>query len=171
MEVWFDIPAFPPYSVSTYGRVRNDKTDRVLALMVNREGIVHVGLRRDNKQHKRSVTVLVAKAFVSRPANEHFDTPINLDGDRTNNHINNLTWRPRWFAVDYFRQFLPGAPRGFMCPVEDEKTGEQFETSFDAAIKYGLLDREILIATLNRTFVWPTYQMFRPLEEKDINSQ
>jgi hypothetical protein len=171
MEQWCVISPFPMYSVSTYGRIRNDKTDRVLALMVNHEGVVHVGLRRNNTQYKRSVTVLVAKAFVPRPANENFDTPINLDGDRTNNHISNILWRPRWFAVDYFRQFLPGAPRGFMCPVEDMKTKERFETSFDAAVKYGLLDREILLATLNRTFVWPTYQMFRPLEEKDIGSQ
>lgn len=163
MEHWKEIRAFPGYSVSSHGRVRNDETDRLLALTVNQQGIVTVGLTEHGIQYKRSVTLLVAKAFLSPPKEPSFDTPIQLDGDRMNNRADNLAWRPRWFAIRYHQQFH-NTKRGFTVPIEEVNTGERFENSWEAATKYGLIDREILISTLNRTYVWPTYQQFRVLE-------
>lgn len=162
MEIWRTIRSFPGYSVSDYGRVRNDETERVMALLKNQQGIVNVGMTMNHVQYKRSVALLVATAFLPKQPQQRdaFDTPINLDGDRSNNHVINLMWRPRWFAVKYFRQFH-SYQRGFDVPIEEVNTGERFETSWEAAIKYGLLDREILLATLNRTYVWPSYQKFR----------
>lgn len=159
MEEWCYIPSFPGYSVSDTGCVRNDETGRLMALTMNQQGIVNVGLTRDYIQYRRSVARLVATAFIP-PPRDTFDTPINLDGDRTNNNVWNLVWRPRWFAVKYFQQFINGE-RGFTVPVMETKTEECFHTSWEAAIKYGLLDREILVATIGRTYVWPTYQTFR----------
>jgi len=160
---WFVIEEFPGYSVSYFGSVRNDDTGRSMALTKNQHGIVQVGLMRNGVQYKRGVALLVAKAFLPPPISSVFNTPINLDGDRSNNHIENLMWRPRWFAIFYHRQFYNGK-RGFREPVIDVKTNEWFPNSWEAAIKYGLLDREIMIATLNRTYVWPTYQEFRLFE-------
>jgi hypothetical protein len=162
MEDWRDIRFFPGYSVSTIGRVRNDDTGRMMTLMVNQSGVVNVGLTRSREQHRRAVALLVADAFIPRPIREAFDTPINLNGDRMNNTIDNLVWRPRWFAIKYIQQFKNNV-RGFRVPVEEVRSGEQFPTSWEAAIKYGLLDREILIATVARTFVFPTNQKFRVL--------
>jgi hypothetical protein len=164
MEVWLPLTSFPGYSVSDEGRVRNDHTGRILALMRNQHGVIHVGLSRDLVQHKRSVAVLVASAFCPKLAQhrEAFDTPINLDGDRSNNRASNLMWRPKWFAVKYFRQFNEEL-RGFDCPIVEVISGMQFENSWQAATMFGLLDREILVATMNRTYVWPTYQKFRVL--------
>lgn len=163
MEDWCAIRSFETYSVSSQGRVRNDKSGRIMALRINNRGIVTVGLVREKIQCKRAVSLLVAKAFLPSPSNRAFDAAINLDGERTNNHVTNLTWRPLWFARRYYLQFRPEAPRGFQVPVEEVKTKEIFNTSWEAAVKYGLLDREIFIATLNHTFVWPTYQQFRKL--------
>ena len=157
------IEYFPGYSVSPSGVVRNDDTGRGMALTKNQHGIVQVGLMQNGTQYKRGVALLVAKAFLSPPISSAFNTPINLDGDRSNNHIENLMWRPRWFAIFYHRQFY-NDKRGFREPVIDVKTKEWFPNSWEAAIKYGLLDREIMIATLNRTYVWPTYQEFRLIE-------
>lgn len=160
MEHWREIPSFPGYSVSDEGRVRNDDSGRIIAIRVNNRGIAYVGLNSNGHQHKRTIARLVVEAFMEPPKLEAFDTPINLDGDRRNNHICNLTLRPRWFAIRYYQQFS-WPRRGFNCPIEEVKTGEQFKTSWEAATKYGLLDREILLATLNRTYVWPTFQIFR----------
>jgi len=160
MDDWSEIRFFPGYSVSTEGKVRNDDTGRLMKLFVNPHGIQFVGLVRSRVQYKKAVSLLVANAFIPRPIREAFDTPINLDGDRLNNAVPNLTWRPRWFAIKYVQQFKRDI-RGFTVPVEEVRTGEQFPTSWEAAIKYGLLDREILLATLARTHVWPTYQRFR----------
>lgn len=167
MESWRPIDTFPDYEVSDWGNVRNIRIRRLLAIYPNTHGIPMVGLSRQSErtylrapQHKRSIALLVANAFIEPPTLEKFNTPINMDGDRFNNHIDNLTLRPLWFARAYHQQFHK-PPRGFNYPIEEVKTGEYFKTSWDAAIKYGLLDREILLATLNHTYVWPTFQTFR----------
>lgn len=165
MEEWSRIPDFPDYSVSNTGRVRNDDTGRILTLLRNQHGIVHVGLYRDSVQYKKAVAPLVAAAFLPAPSAGTFDTPINRDGDRSNNDVSNLLWRPRWFATKYFQQFHNGE-RGFDVPVVETKTEEWFPTSWPAAIRYGLLDREIMVATIGRTYVWPTYQVFRVDRQK-----
>ena len=163
-EVWRRIESFEGYSVSDCGRVRRDSSGYILNQQINQFGVPNVGLMQNGRQRKLSVSRLVATEFVPRLGwqRESFNTPINLDGDRLNNYVPNLRWRPRWFAVDYLRQFVTG-PRGFAVPIEDITSGEQFETSWPAALKFGLLDHEILLATMNRTYVWPTFQTFRVL--------
>lgn len=157
-EDWRAIPEFPNYSVSTEGRIQNTETGRFMAQVLNQRGMLNVGLTKNFVQHRRSVPLLVAQAFL--PQVDHFDTPINLNGDRLNNRVGNLLWRPKWFAIRYIQQFYNGR-RGFNVPIVELQSGEEFETSWIAATKYGLIDREILIATTQRTYVWPTYQMFR----------
>lgn len=159
MEVWRGIPSFPGSSVSSEGRVRNDKTNQIRVLLVNPHGIVHVGLYRDGVQHRRSVAVLVADAFVPKPKLAVFNTPIHLNGDRTDVRADNLELRPLWFARKYHHQFSQPR-RGLNKPIEDTATGERFKTSWEAAITFGLLDREILLAVYNRTYVFPTLQIF-----------
>lgn len=163
IEEWRIIPEFQSYSVSSLGRVRNEDTGRYMALAQNQHGIVHVGLCRGKVQFKRSVPLLVARAFLPIPTNPSFDSPIQLDGDRINVAADNLAWRPKWFAVKYHLQFhFP--PGGFIVPIVEIGTGETFRNSWEAATKYGLLDREIFLATINRTYVWPTYQEFRVID-------
>lgn len=165
-EQWRQIPEFPDYSVSDIGRVQNMETGRIMALTINQAGVVNVGLTKDLVQYKRSVTRLVALAFLPPPDHEGFDTPINVDGDRTNNHAVNLMWRPRWFAIEYHAQFKREVPRGITTPIIDLMTGETYPNSFEAAKKFGLLDREILLAVLNDTWVWPTWQYFALFDEE-----
>jgi NUMOD4 motif len=162
-EKWKTIELFPDYEVSDYGRIRSKLTDRVLALNDNQFGVTQVGLMRDGIQHHRSVPLLVAKAFLpSGPG--AFDTPINLDGDRHNNHISNLQWRPRWFAIRYNRQFRYPYENPIPVPLVDLKTGVVSENSLECAKTYGLLERDLVLAILNRTYVWPTYQEFGVLD-------
>jgi hypothetical protein len=165
MEHWNAIEPFPRYSVSTLGRVRNDKTGHALARSINQRGIVHVGLYDEDRiQHRRSVTLLVAHAFLPPHDEEAFDTPINLDGVRSNNCVENLTWRPRWFARRYIRQFEWEQKNPYLDstrPVEEVYTGECFKTSWEAATKYGLLLRDLTWSITNHVHVWPTHQMFR----------
>lgn len=160
VEEWKPITVFPGYSVSTFGRIRADKTDLVLSNSENQQGVVKVGMMRGGVQYHRSVPKLVAQAFIPRkyPA---FDTPINVDGDRHNNHVENLMWRPRWFAIAYNRQFHERWPHGIRKPIMNMETGEIFENSWECAIHYGLIERDLVLSILNRTFVWPTYQQFR----------
>lgn len=163
-ELWEVIPDFPNYSVSTFGNIRTNFTERPLEVYANQSGLVQVGLMRDGKQYKRSVPLLVSKMFIPTEQDSPFDTPINLDGDRFNNHIDNLAWRPRWFAIKYHKQFKEEYVNHIPYPIECMKTGDVTENSFECAKRYGLLEDDIVLAILNNTYAWPTYQQFRVKE-------
>lgn len=165
MERWEPIDDFPGYSVSSYGSVRNDHTGRTMALTVNQQGIVMVGLTRDKDQFKRSVTLLVARTFLDDPVNINFDTPINLDGDRLNNHVDNLMWRPRWFAIRYHQQFHDPSRQGFTVPIVNTADGIVYPDAMTAAVEFGLLANDLTRSIVNRTYVFPTYQQFRLYEK------
>lgn len=158
-EIWEILEEFPDYAVSNQGRVRNIQTDLLKIGSPNKQGIHSVLLMKDKKQHRRAIAGLVAHIFIPRPY-PHFDTPINLNGDRSDNRVENLAWRPRWFAIKYHKQFKPGYVPGFNRPIRDIKTRIEYLTSLHAASTFGLIDNEIVLATLNRTFVFPTNQMF-----------
>lgn len=172
MEEWRTLTEFPGYSVSDCGRVRNDQTGRYLVLQVNQTGVPNVGLSKRNDaeepiQHKRSVALLVASTFLTPHEHEQFDTPINLDGNRQNNNVRNLMWRPRWFAVRYFEQFRLRNPRWVVNhPIQDKKSKEVFENSWDAVVKHGLIEQDIYLSMLDRTYVWPTYQVFEAVRSE-----
>lgn len=163
MEQWKSVRGFPKYSVSNRGEFRKDKTGLILSLTENQYGVVCVGLMRDGQQYHRSVPLLVAKAFIPHKLGA-FDTPINKDGDRYNNHVENLTWRPRWFAVKYNRQFRTPYQNRLHLPIQDMATGEVWPDSFECAKEFGLLEEDLVLSIMNRTLVWPTYQQFRVLD-------
>lgn len=164
MEEWEQIDEFPEYSVSDQGRVKNEVRGNILKPTTNQQGIIKYGLMRDGRQHHRSAAILVAKAFLPQPKNPNFNSPIHLNGDRQDLRAENLMWRPRWFAAEYHRQFSDPKRKGFVVPIEEIETGEQFKDGFEAAEKYGLLSHEIVIAVFNNTSVFPTYQRFRVIE-------
>lgn len=164
MEKWVNLENhdFPGYAVSDQGQIRNELTGRILRQTPNQSGLHKVAITSsENFRVTISVALMVAKVFV--PIEPHlrdrFDTPINVNGDRSDNRVDNLMWRPRWFAIMYHQQFHNNR-RGVKVPIIDIKTGERFENSWEAAIKYGLLDREIAHAIHNKTYLFPTGQIF-----------
>ena len=164
MEKWKPIPFFDGYSVSDQGRIRTDKSGRILALSENQYGVVQVGMMREEIQRHRSVALLVAKAFLPEPVGA-FDTPINLDGDRYNNRVENLEWRPRWFAVKFNQQFRYPSEYFIDSPIINLKTGETSENSLECAKRYGLLQKDLFFAIRANTYVWPLYQKFEIVED------
>lgn len=163
MDHWRKIYAFPGYSVSYTGDVRNDLTGYWLQYSINQAGVVYVGITKGRTQYNRSVARLVADAFLPLPMYESFDTPINLDGNRLNNFVNNLIWRPRWFAVKYNRQFF-NTGLASVLKLRELATGEIFNSSLAAAVRFGLLAQDLAIAALNQDEVWPTGQRFAILK-------
>lgn len=159
-EQWKQIPGFHEYSVSDTGRIRSEKSGRILSLSENQFGVLCVGLMKNGEQKHRSVPLLVASAFLPS-VNDAFDTPINLDGNRHNNDITNLAWRPRWFAVKYNRQFREPYLYPVLQKIINVSTGEIFKNSFHCAMTHGLLEEDVVLSIANNTVVWPTYQEFR----------
>jgi NUMOD4 motif-containing protein len=159
VEEWLKVDRFDRYSVSSEGQVRNDDTGRIMAIRRTKLGVYYVGLQGDNSiQKNRSLGSLVATAFVEGYS-EDFNTPIHLDGDRSNNRASNLMWRPFWFAKRHQAQFRRPYPE-LEVPVVERKTGEVLPRMWEACLKYGLLESDLHLAIMNRTFVWPTYQFW-----------
>jgi hypothetical protein len=158
-ERWSEISNFPSYSISSKGRVMNTDTNCVMSVTSKPNGLLMVGMMQAGLQRKRSLALLVANAFVPR-VTASFDTPIHLNGDRSDNHYTNLAWRPLWFARKYMAQFEDNH-QTYNEPIEDVETGEYYKNSMEASIANGVLDGEIRLSMMNNTFVWPTGQVFR----------
>jgi hypothetical protein len=158
---WRNVEEFPEYQVNRSGLVRNEDTGRVLSQSYNPQGAKKVGLFDGTRQHTRSVKFLVASAFVEGRC-ALFDTAVNLDGDQTNNQADNLIWRPRWFAMQYSKQFKEIGDWYLYRKVEDVDTERVYDDIVDAAITNGLLLRQILLSIHNNSDeAWPTRQSFR----------
>lgn len=162
-EEWVAVDGFPGYSVNPLGQVKKDSTGRLLHTRINQYGVPYVGLMRDWRQCIRSLPRLVACAFVEQP-NEIFDTPINMDGDRSNCRVDNLVWRPRWYAVFYNNQFKERYAHPINAAIRHITSSETFPDSFAAACRFGVLEREVVLSILNRTLAWPIYQQFELVE-------
>jgi hypothetical protein len=158
-EIWRPIEAFPNYSVSNYGRVRNEDRGRLVVASHNPQGALKVGLVIGGRQYVRSVKVLVGEAFCGGPVGKH-DTPMLLDGDQDNVRADNIVYRPRWFAWKYSRQFEAIERYVNGVGIRDRKTGVEYRDIADAALTNGLLCREILICIPTHGAVFPHWQSF-----------
>jgi hypothetical protein len=163
MEDWATIEEFPNYLVSSHGRVRNEHLNREVAITVNQRGVAQVGLGYgDNRFTRRGVAKLVATAHLEPSTIRNCRAVINIDGNRLNNHVANLAWRPHWFAQKYHAQFKDQPYKNRInTTIENIKTGEQFPDSWSACLRYGLLEHELVMSIFNRTYSWPTFHEFR----------
>jgi hypothetical protein len=168
-EEWEDIPDFPDHLVSNFGQIYNMRTKNILILSGNQQGVTRVALLRDGKQYQRSVSLLVATAFIPRPYS-HFNTAINLDGVRTNCRVDNLAWRPRWFSARFHRQFARNDVKNSHRPILDETTGEVFENMKAVCVRYGVLSIDIMNAMQTGYEVFPIGHNFRYVTPISINS-
>lgn len=90
-EEWRKVAEFDNYSVSNLGRVRNDKTGRILKQKTEKDGYFEVTLRRNPKQKTYRVHRLVAQAFIPQ-LDKNRDVIDHIDFDRKNNRVDNLRW-------------------------------------------------------------------------------
>jgi hypothetical protein len=154
------IPEFPNYQVSTDGRVFNVRTSRDMTLSPTLNDDLTVGLMKDGIQYRRSVKVLVARAFVPGET-ELFNTPMLLDGDKENLIAENIVWRPRWFSWTYARQFIEPYPEWYHNgPIMNVRTEMRYHTIFSAAMIHGSLCEDIYQSLENDTPVFPTGERY-----------
>lgn len=159
MADWIPIPEFPAYSVNRFGDVKFEYYNRILHPHANQTECVYVSLMRDGKQNQRSLARIVAQAFLENPVYP-FNTPIHLDGNHWNCTADNLMWRPRWFAVQYHQQFKNRYYNPINHPIKARDQNEIFSDSLEAAIRYGLLERDIVLSINRNIYTWPNYMFF-----------
>lgn len=165
-EQWEILPDFPIYAISSYGRIRNERRNRLVKITYTRDGEAKVGLvDTSGIQRTRSVRLLVAKTFVPGMT-DVFNTPINLDGDRANNNADNLLWRPRWFAQKYVLQLttLEHYTKNSV-PIVDRTTGVIYSNIAEASMINGLLFTEVAMSLVNKIPVFPSWHLFDIVKE------
>lgn len=87
IEVWKDVKNYEGYyQVSTHGRVKSVRYDRILKQSQNNDGIATVGFSVNNKHKTKAVKTLIAQTFAGNPrlneiyehAKENVERPKNM---------------------------------------------------------------------------------------------
>lgn len=89
-ELWLPVVGYESnYEVSNTGQVRTLRTGLVRKTRLDKDGYVIVDLCLNSKYATKRVHRLVAEAFLGVSTLPEID---HLDGNRSNNHVDNLRW-------------------------------------------------------------------------------
>lgn len=100
MEIWKDVNGYEGiYQISTKGRVRNIKYDRLLRQAKHRTGYVSVMLYRNGNPKRINIHRLVAENFIEKP--DGCDIVNHKDENKSNNNIENLEWCSGEYNMKY----------------------------------------------------------------------
>lgn len=98
-EIWKDIKGYEGYyQISNFGNVKSlgiknknqYKSERIKKPMISNKGYYYVDLYLHEEKERMSIHRLVAEAFIPNPLNKPCVN--HIDGNKKNNHINNLEW-------------------------------------------------------------------------------
>ena len=92
-EEWRDIEGYENlYQVSNFGRVKSLRKNHIIKLRKDYNGEVWgLYLHKNGKKEWYTIQFLVLKTFVGT-FNDKYYTMLHLDGDKSNNRLDNLTW-------------------------------------------------------------------------------
>lgn len=135
MEIWKVINGFPNYSVSNEGRVKNNKTGRILSPCPDSNGYLSVGLYREGHHFTKRIHKLVAEAFIPNPLN--LPEINHQDGNKNNCRESNLEWCTRRDNILHNLREIGNFHKGIKRPIECVETGEVYPSVIAAAKAVG----------------------------------
>lgn len=87
---WADIEGYPNYAISSDGIVLNKHRNKTVKASRNHWGYMVVGLTVNKKRFNHQIHRLIANAFIPNPEGK---TQVNhIDGNKSNNRLENLEW-------------------------------------------------------------------------------
>jgi hypothetical protein len=88
--MWVKVEEFDNYFVNESGEVLNVKNNHIKHPFLNKNGYYYVSLYKNNTGINIPLHRIIANAFIPNPYGKK--TVDHIDGNRTNNSINNLRW-------------------------------------------------------------------------------
>lgn len=89
METWRPVVGHEKFEVSSLGRFRISP-EKIYALEIDKRGYVQVIVRDKGERIHLRIHREVAKAFIDQPSGKDYVN--HIDGDKTNNRVDNLEW-------------------------------------------------------------------------------
>lgn len=90
MEKYCIITNFDNYAVSNYGNIKNVKNGKILTPVKNKNGYLTYTFCQNKIKKSFRIHRLVAFYFIDNIYNKPYVN--HKDGNKTNNHVNNLEW-------------------------------------------------------------------------------
>lgn len=97
-EIWRNVPTFPGYFVSSFGRLASTRittSGRLMCFRRDKNGYAMCTLYRWPKNFQMRFGRLLLEVFKGESPGEDFEAA-HEDGNRDNNHIDNLNWKSPW---------------------------------------------------------------------------
>lgn len=109
-EQWFFIPNYSLYLISTFGKVKNIRTEKNLKATKNDSGYYYVKLYNEKGQKSKLVHRLVMETLGLR---QYFEYEVNhKDFNKANNSLSNLEWVTRDENLKHYRDSKPSYNKG-----------------------------------------------------------
>lgn len=90
MEKFCIIETFNNYAISNFGRIKNVKNGKILTPITNKQGYLEYTFCQNKIKKTFRIHRLVALYFIENPQNKPYVN--HIDGDKTNNNVDNLEW-------------------------------------------------------------------------------
>lgn len=93
-EIWNEVPGFPKYQVSNFGRVMslNSSKPKIMKPVYNQDGYLMINLTQLGVKYNKMVHRLVLWAFEGHPKGRQCD---HINRVRDDNRLENLRWATR----------------------------------------------------------------------------
>ena len=156
-EEWVIIKDFPNYLISSFGRVKNIRTKRILKACIGNNGYLEVSLWKNNKGSTKQIHRLVYINF-----NQDYDVlnyVINhKDGNKLNNNLNNLekiSYQENNLHAEYIIKTHNSAKAVYQLDL-DKKIIKTFQSISSAKKETGInnISRAIKLGTKAGGYYW-----------------
>ena len=150
-ERWKMVDEFPTYSISTFGRLRNDITGNILIGGYDRDGYRQATICYCGKQYNRRICRLVAIAFI--PNSNDLPMVNHKDENKENDCVNNLEWCTAEYNNNYGSRSQATRKR-----VRCVETGIEYDglrvAEKQCGIPHSMISRACRLGTTTRGFHW-----------------